>query len=165
MKWEDVDFEAGTIHRPKPKGGVDRAFTVPVSGFVLDLLRRRQVENPPDDGWVFPTTVQRDGHLVVTHVQEVKEQRYEDGRKVTYLPSPHRLRDTCATAAKDARVNLFTIKVLLNHKLPNDDVTEGYFGAGEDSLREATEQVAAYLLKEAGQEDYAAARAPVASTG
>ncbi len=62
-------------------------------------------------------------------------------------------------------MNLFTIKVLLNHKLPNDDVTEGYFGAGEDSLREAIEQVAAYLLKEAGQEDYAAPRAPVASIG
>lgn len=41
----EVDFEAGTIHRAKPKGGTDRAFTVPVSGFVMDLLRRRKAEN------------------------------------------------------------------------------------------------------------------------
>jgi integrase len=30
VRWDHVDFVAGTIHRPMPKGGEDRAFTVPV---------------------------------------------------------------------------------------------------------------------------------------
>ena len=42
VRWEHVDCEAGTIHRPKPKGGEDRAFTVPLSEEVLGILRRRR---------------------------------------------------------------------------------------------------------------------------
>lgn len=53
VRWEHIDFEAGTLHRPKPKGGEQRAFTVPVSQAVLDILRRRRDENAiifPQDG-------------------------------------------------------------------------------------------------------------------
>jgi integrase len=52
-----VDFEKGTIHRPKPKGGEDRAFTVPVSRAVLDILRRRREEN----AIIFPREGARSG--------------------------------------------------------------------------------------------------------
>src|SRR5437867_11943644 len=52
------DFAARTIHRPKPRGGEHRAFTVPLSGAALEVLRRRQAENQvlgADGGWVFPS--------------------------------------------------------------------------------------------------------------
>ena len=100
VRWEHVDFEAGTIHRPKPKGGEDRAFTVPVADVVLELLRGRRQGNGElplgDEGWVFPS-LDRQG--CVTHVVEAKEQRYVDGRKVAYLPSPH----DCATPSPRRR--------------------------------------------------------------
>ena len=78
VRWEHVDFERWTVHRPKPKGGEDRAFTVPVAAFVLDLLRRRRKENgllfpEGDGGWVFPSRRRSGG---VSHVAEPKEQRY-----------------------------------------------------------------------------------------
>jgi hypothetical protein len=40
IRWEHIDFEAGTLHRPKPKGGEDRAFTIPL------LPRARHAQAP-----------------------------------------------------------------------------------------------------------------------
>lgn len=143
VRWEHVDFEAGTIHRPKPKGGEDRAFTVPVAQVVLDLLRRRREENMDDGGWVFPS---RDMRGRLTYVQQAKEQRYDAmGRKVGFLPSPHRLRDTFATAGHESRVHPMDLKVLMNHALSGGDVTEGYIRPSVEHLREAAEQIARFL--------------------
>ncbi len=149
VRWEHVDFEAETIHRPMPKGGVDRAFTVPVSSFVLDLLRRRRDQNPlvygNDRGWVFPST---DMQGRVCHVSRVGEQRYTaDGRKVNFLPSPHRLRDTFATACYEAGLHPMDIKVLMNHVLPGaNNVTEGYIRPSIGHLSGQIERVAEFLL-------------------
>lgn len=171
VRWNHVDFLRGTVHRPKPKGGEDRAFTVPVSNLVLDLLRGRREENkklfPDDDGWVFPT---RDTNGKVTHVREAKEQRYQlepDGktrRKRRYLPSPHRLRDTFASAAHEARVHPFDLKLLMNHTLPaSQDVTEGYIRPSIDHLRGCVEMITGFLLEKIqGKELASHASAPVA---
>lgn len=148
VRWAEVDFDAETLHRPKPKGGEDRAFTVPVSTQVLDLLRRRRDGNhvlyPSDGGWVFPS---RDMKGRPSHVAQAKEQRYDaTGRKVGYLPSPHRLRDTFATAGHEARLHPLDLKVLMNHSLPAGDVTEGYIRPSVEHLRESTQRVADFLL-------------------
>lgn len=175
VRWEHVDFAAGTIHRPKPKGGTDRAFTVPVSGFVLDLLRHRQRENPElfgdDAGWVFPAIVRRDGRLVVTHVVEVKEQVYyrdaenkQRKRAHPVMRSAHRLRDTFASVARDAGVDWLALKVLMNHRLPSGDVTAGYVLPGIHGLRTAAEKVAALLLERAGRDGYARVEASARSS-
>ncbi len=148
VRWEHVDFEKGTIHRPKPKGGEERAFTVPVAGVVLDLLRRRKDENPviygDDRGWVFPS---KNMQGQVTHVAQTKEQRYVGGKKTTTYPSPHRLRDTFATAAHSAGVDQLSLKVLMNHSLPGGDVTEGYIRPQDARLRDAAERIAALLVE------------------
>jgi integrase len=175
VRWEHVDFDNGTIHRPKPKGGTDRAFTVPVSKFVLDLLRNRQAENSKlvgaDDGWVFPAVVRRNGRVVVTHVVEVKEQVYyrdADGkqrkRAHPVMRSAHRLRDTFASVARDAGVDWLALKVLMNHALPSGDVTAGYVLPGLHGLRTAAEKVASLLLKRAGRAGYAATSAGARSS-
>lgn len=150
VRWEHVDLDAGTLHRPCPKGGEDRAFTIPLAGVVLRLLASRRAENRSpsglggdDGGWAFPT-LDRAGR--VTHVKEPKEQRLVGGRKVAVLPSPHRLRDTFASAAHEARIHPLDLKVLMNHALPApDDVTQGYIRPSLEHLRGCVETVAAFL--------------------
>lgn len=84
----------------------------------------------------------------VTHVQQTKEQRYVAGKKVTAFPSPHRLRDTFSTAAHEAGVDWYDLKVLMNHALPsNGDVTMDYIRVSVDHLRGATEKISAFLLE------------------
>lgn len=149
VRWEHVDFDAGTIHRPKPKGGADRAFTVPLSTPAMEILRQRHLENhlqfSDDCGWAFPT---RDMTGAVTHVQELKEPRVEAGKRDGKLPSPHRLRDTFATAAHEAAVPWIDLKVLLNHALPGTtNVTAGYIRPSVEHLRACVDRVASFLLE------------------
>jgi integrase len=40
LLWSDVDFDAGTVHFPKPKGGTSRAYTIPMSTAMRDCLMR-----------------------------------------------------------------------------------------------------------------------------
>ncbi len=138
-RWEDVDFEAGTLHRPKPKGGEDRAFTVPLSRFALGLLRFRQRQNAilfPGSEWVFPTRL-RDRS--VTNIKEPQE--YRRG-----LPSPHRLRDTYHTACQEAGLSPYDIDVLSNHRPPRGTVSAGYIRQSVEHLRECQEKVSSHLL-------------------
>lgn len=60
VRWEHVDLEAGKLHRPNPKGGTERAFTIPLSSECVRILERRRCDNrvvfaQGDGGWVFPT--------------------------------------------------------------------------------------------------------------
>ena len=92
VRWEHLVDDGGpTLHRPRPKGGEDRAFTVPLSGSAAELIERRRAGNAgflgaPDEVWVFPTR-NRGGRVV--HVAEPKEQRVVGGRKVRGPTSPH----------------------------------------------------------------------------
>lgn len=158
-RWEHVSFEHGTIHRPKPKGGVDRAFTVPLIARCLEIVKARREENAVlfdarggDGGWIFPSVVTRGGRRVTTHVQEPKVCRVVNGKHVQLLPSVHRLRDTFASAAHAARVPMLDLKLLMNHTLPagGGDVTEGYIRPDIEGLRASTEAVTAWLLGRIG---------------
>ncbi len=142
MRWRDVDFETGTLHRPNPKGGEERAFTIPLSRFALGLLRFRQRQNAllfPGSEWVFPTRL-RDRS--VTHIKEPKELRRG-------LPSPHRLRDTYHTACQEAGLSPYDIDVLTNHRPPRGSVSAGYIRQSLDHLRECQEKVTEHLLARA----------------
>jgi integrase len=98
IRWEHIDFDKGTLHRPKPKGGVDRAFTIPLCAYLLGTLAKRKLNNVilfnDDRGWAFPT---RDNADRVTHVRDARKTKYiEDDKgklhKITAAPTPHRLR-------------------------------------------------------------------------
>lgn len=138
VRWDEIKLDKRTLHRPFPKGGEDRAFDIPLSSFLVELLGRRKQENPVLFGkrcpWVFPTL---DRHGRVSHVAELKE---------AGQPSPHRLRDTFATAAHEAGVSLFDIKILMNHALPISDVTEGYMRPTMEHLAKQQEKISRFIL-------------------
>ncbi|MEO1534347.1 MAG: integrase family protein [Planctomycetota bacterium] len=132
IRWDEIEFEAGTIYRPNPKGGRDRTFTVPVAEIVLSTLAERR---RTASAWVFPSG--RTGGPIAGVPAHPR------------LPSLHRLRDTFATAAVEAGVGLFEIKVLMNHALPQSDVTLGYVRPSVEHLRGCVENVADVLTRKA----------------
>jgi integrase len=159
IRWEHVDLDARTLHRPSPKGGEDRAFTIPLSTPLVEILERRRRENAElgrdDAGWAFPSDAIKSrpcptcaalglgDHVggTVTHLAEPKE----DDEAIV---SPHRLRDTFITACAEVRPALspYAIKLLVNHALPSrSDVTAGYMGVLD--LTDAAESVASFLVE------------------
>lgn len=155
IRREHVDLKARTLHRPSPKGGKERAFTIPISRECTKIFKRRFRNNVADAGWVFPTDSLKDRECVTcralglpdhkagtrTHLMEPKED-------ADALVSPHRLRDTYTTAlaALDPKVSGFVIDVLTNHKPPRGSVTAGYVDLTADDLRAAQDRVTKFLL-------------------
>jgi len=135
VRWEDINFEKKTLHRPNPKGGTKRAFTIPVTDFVIDIFKRRKAENEiffPASPWVFPAD-SRSGHLM-------------EPKEGTMKWSAHRLRDTYTTAASNAGLPVYDIEVLTNHRPANSSVTAGYVLQGIEQLRISQQKITEYLL-------------------
>lgn len=136
---EHLDLESGFLHVPDPKGGPKRAFDLPLSGFLVELLRKRVEENRQVFGekypWLFPSPTSRTGH--------VTEAR---GCDKPGLVNPHALRHSYASAAAASGLDQVAIQLLLNHKLPG--VTARYIHGSVlgQTLREAQERVTAWLL-------------------
>lgn len=140
VRWREVDFDKAMIHVPNPKGGSERAFDLPLSDYLVDLLRARKACQLTramfgDSEWVFPAQ-SRSGY-----VSEPKE---------ADLPGPHALRHTYVTAANAAGLSQYDIKLLTNHALPRNDVTAGYIGAGPEELRPSQQRVSEYLMEACG---------------
>ena len=81
------------------------------------------------------------------HIEEPKEQRQLNGKKVAHLPSPHRLRDTFTTACAEVGLSPYDIDVLTNHRPPKGTVTAGYIRQNIDHLHICQEKVTAHLLE------------------
>ncbi len=59
---------------------------------------------------------------------------------------PHDLRRTFATVAESLDISPYTIKALVNHSLPSDDVTGGYIQIDVERLRCPMQQITDFLL-------------------
>ncbi|MEM8947902.1 MAG: hypothetical protein AAGC99_01080 [Pseudomonadota bacterium] len=141
-RWEYFDKGRQLLFVPDPKGGEERAFWLPLSSYLVDLLDQRRSGNDvtyEGSPWIWPA------NSATGHVSEPKENKRG-------LPSPHTLRHSYATFAKAAGLNELDIGLLMNHKLPG--VTAGYIHEASllEHLKACQERVTTYIMTLMGQE-------------
>ena len=139
MRWADVDLDHKLLRIPKPKGGAERAFDLPLSDYLVELLRTRQRENPtlaeqqmvPAEAleWVWPA-YGASGHVAEPRVN------------IPGVPyTIHDLRRTFITVAEGVGVPLHVIGALVNHKQPGGSMTAGYVAHEVERLRVPMQQI------------------------
>jgi len=134
---EYIDFKKRTLHIPNPKGGEEMAFTLPLSDYLVDLLKGRKKENKDfflDSPWVFPA------HSKSGHIAEPKA-------KLSIPFTPHDLRRTFITVVESLGTPPYVIKLLANHTLPSSDITATYIQIDVERLRVPMQQITDQLLK------------------
>jgi integrase len=109
---------------PNPKGGESRAFDLPLSGALIDLVRGRIEENrivDSDSPWLSPSN-SASGHVAEVRVDAL-------GGLVGDA-----LRHLYATLSLEAGVPIAELKFLLNHAVSSGGVTMGYLHPSLDHL-------------------------------
>lgn len=152
LTWADVDFEAGTVHFPKPKGGTSRAYTIPMSGAIRECLLRardagRMLNERAARTFVFPAEPRKsrgrkDGAPPSLHMVEHKEER----DRLSHWGSD--LRRTYKTLGKEAGVPEFLLDLFQNHA--QSGVSRGYNireVMGGTFLMDAQERISQYLVQ------------------
>jgi integrase len=137
---DHFDQERGCLRVPNPKGGERRAFDLPLSGALLDLVRHRIEENRIIDGdspWLFPSD-SASGHVAEVRVEALGEL------------VGHALRHLYATLALEAGVPIAELKFLLNHAVSSGGVTMGYLHPSLDHLRGWQEKTTVRILSAIG---------------
>lgn len=148
IRWDDVNFETGSLLRPNPKGGPDRAFTLPLSTFLMEIFRRRKAENENDGGYVFParstSRTEPSTGAILKGGKPVAMRKARWGKRAGQ--SPHRLRDTYITACTEIGLHEYDIQALVNHRSPGGSITAGYVRQDPVHLRRCQERVTEFLL-------------------
>ncbi|MEE9250179.1 MAG: integrase arm-type DNA-binding domain-containing protein [Alphaproteobacteria bacterium] len=116
-RWEDVDFEAKTLHFPSPKGGEARAFKIPLSQPMIDCLHEARaagemIHFAQSREYIFPSGG-RSGYLSDT----------QDAKKLSHFGGS--LRQGYISAAVAAGIAERDTKTLVNHSTKGN-VTAGY---------------------------------------
>src|SRR5262245_8516937 len=137
LKWQHLDLTGGTLAIPRTKNG--DPLELPLSGFLVDLLRKRQALVGQSQ-WVFPSPGET-GHLaeVKSFIARVRQ---TSGTNFTL----HDLRRTFISIAESLDIPAYALKRLLNHRAAGD-VTEGYIVISTERLRRPVEAVAARMLE------------------
>lgn len=141
MRWEHVDLKAQTLHVPTPKGGADRAFTLPLSAFAVEVLERRKAEHEKvvadkehAKPFVWPSPSAASGH-----VEEVRG----DGVPGTV----HDTRRCFASAAAKIGVDWLSLKTLMNHQTPRGDITAHYIRVDPEKLASEMQRISGELAR------------------
>jgi integrase len=144
IKWEDVNFENESLFIPLPKGGKKRAFYLPLSEYLINLLKRRKEDNElvfSGSQWVFPSNSKKKEGRIAEWKLSVRE------KKNLSLPfTPHQLRHNYISIAHSIETSEYNIKLLVNHSLPKSDVTAGYISPDVEALREPQQKITNKIL-------------------
>jgi integrase len=147
VRWEDVDWQHRALRVPRPKS--QRPFDLPLSDYLVSLLRRRQKENAvlaPDSPWVFPAA-RGEGHIVEVRMEggEARAKRAKAGDAAEKRYTPHDLRRTFISVAESLGISREARQLLVNHSTPKSDVHGGYVVPELEELRAHMQRIAARL--------------------
>lgn len=142
---EHLDLRRRILHIPRPKGGADRAFDIPLSRQMINCLIRsirsgRQMHPYEAKDWLFPAD-SADGHLA-----EQKEDR------AVLSKWGNELRQTYRTVATPAGVSELDARMLMNHSVPG--VNSGYITRHkllEDHLRAQQQAISNTIFSAVGE--------------
>lgn len=143
VRIEHIDFRTRLMHIPKPKGGVKKAFSIPLSRpmirCTLRAMRAGRILYPDQaEFWLFPADSDS-GHLI-----EHKEERD------VLSKWGNDLRQSYRTLAQAAGVSELDIHLLMNHSLPG--VNAGYITRDSllrDHLRKQQERISKVIVDSA----------------
>lgn len=136
VEWDHVKWEDRALYVPNPKGGKDRAFFLPLSDYLIDLLKKRQeceLTNKafPNSPYVFPA------ESASGHISEPKV-------KLSVPFSIHGLRHTFITQAYQLGIPEPVIQVLVNHAVSarsSRKITRNYYTPDQEYLRGPMQQI------------------------
>ena len=114
LKWSYVDFENQILVVPREITKSDREHRLPLSEFLVALLKRRYVYRRHSE-WVFQSCRLKNKHLS-GGVGIVKRVRAKSGIMFTF----HDLRRTFLTMGEKLDVPPYALKRLVNHSVSND---------------------------------------------
>jgi integrase len=136
LRWSEVDLPARSLTIPATRTKNGRSHTVPITPYLVAMLKRRQATTPGD--LVFPPRA--GAHELTTHtitaiVAEASGVRF----------TVHDLRRTFSTIAESLDVPAYALKKLLNHS-DGGDVTSGYLIINTERLRGPMEKIEKTIL-------------------
>jgi integrase len=142
VRIEDINLHDRLLHIPKPKGGEDKAFDIPLSRpmvrCILRAMRLGRTFFPAESAiWLFPADSES-GHL-----EEHKEDRSELSKW------GNDLRQTYRNLAQVAGVGESDIHLLMNHALPG--VNGGYLTRDRltrNHLRAQQERISSVMIEQ-----------------
>ncbi len=140
VRLEHISFSERTLHLPKPKGGADKAFDIPLSRPMLHAifrLRRLGSIIYPEAAatWLFPSQ-SPSGHL-----EEHKQAR------AVLSHWGNDLRQTFRTIGQSAGISEMDMHLLMNHSLPG--VNAGYITRAKlmrDHLRQQQDKISSTII-------------------
>jgi integrase len=134
LRWEHVDWKQRVLRLPTTK--THRSLAIPLSTQMLELLERRQAENPGLSPFVFPAD------SATGHIGSLNER---SGQRRRLSHHGHDMRAAYITYGMAAGVPKEVIQRLVGH--PAGDVTEGYVNADAmtEFLRSAQQLISDHL--------------------
>ncbi len=138
IQWRDIDLKAKTLTIPDPKNR--QAHTLPLTDFLLELLKKRHDDNLEGSPFVFA------GRGIKGYMDDPNKQMKLVVESSGVIFTPHDLRRTFITIAESLDISAYALKRLANHKMTND-VTAGYIIADAERLRIPMQQITDYLVK------------------
>lgn len=152
MRWADVDLTgavngAPSVFVPTPKGGKTKAFYIPLSDYLIELLKQRRKcgftnSDFPNSEWVFPSAVSESGHIE-DPTSVFFTEMLPDGKKKEDRISPHDLRHTYTTFGHFAGVSGTDLDFLTNHRPKS--ITVQYMKVLLGPLRDKQQTITNYI--------------------